>query len=79
MQQYGPTHIITKDGECRIALVLELNINVNSNGALTVSGTPTILPPKPPKTVEIEEDDVNWAIPDFTNDERITFGKKVEE
>ena len=75
MQQYSPTHLITKDGECKI--ILELNINVNSSGALTVSsgGTPVVTQPL---QVEQEEDKIDWAIPDFAS-ERITFGKKVEE
>ena len=78
MYQIQPTQITTQNGECEITLKLEINVNINSNGEVSVAavGKP-ISPPKPPKIEEVE-DKIDWAIPDFNN-EKIQFGKKVEE
>ena len=81
MQQYHPTTIVTKQGECEITLKLELNININSNGGIDVSATSTPVIPSartplpPPQSEEV----TNWAIPDFGDTQKIQFGKSVKE
>ena len=60
--------IITKDGELKVSITLDLNINMNgSMEALSVDGKPTV-------KKETLDDKVAWAIPDFVS-EKINFGK----
>ena len=64
------TEIITKNGECKIELTL--NININSEGVgVTANGKKA----KDKKYIDEGEDKVNWAIPEFDS-EKINFGKK---
>ena len=61
--------IITKDGELKVSITLDLNINMNgSMEALSVDGKSTV-------KKETLDDKVAWAIPDFVS-EKINFGKK---
>lgn len=69
------TKVVTKDGECEITIVLELNINLNSDGM-----TATVKQPEgsvKTQSVQVEEDDKSWIIPNFQHN-KINFGKKVE-
>jgi hypothetical protein len=60
--------IITKDGELKVSITLDLNINMNGSiEALSVDGKSTI-------KKETSDDKVAWAIPDFVS-EKINFGK----
>jgi hypothetical protein len=79
LQQYQPTTIITKQGECEITLKLELNININSNGGVNVSATSMPVTPSARIPLPPEEESINWAIPDFRDTEKIQFGKNVRE
>lgn len=64
------TNIITKNGECKIELTL--NININSDGvSVNAEG-------KKKKYVDDTEDKVNWAIPEFDS-KKIDFGKNKLE
>ncbi len=56
--------IVTKEGECKIHVTLDLNINLTSSG-VEVNG-------KPVK----EEDKVEWAVPEFSSGQKVKFGKK---
>jgi hypothetical protein len=61
--------IITKDGELKVSITLDLNINMNGSiEALSVDGKSTV-------KKETLDDKVAWAIPDFVS-EKINFGKK---
>lgn len=71
VQRYEPVKVttITKDGECKVLITLELNINVN-NG--TVS---TQLISEQTKT----EDKVEYPVPKFTSDVKVKFGKETDK
>ena len=66
--------IVTKQGECEVSIVLELNINLNSDG-LQVSALAKKEEPTPVSKSQV--DDVQWAIPDFGPSEKINFGKNI--
>jgi hypothetical protein len=76
----APAQVTTQQGECQITVKLEINLNINSNGDLSVSATgkPVVTPKEITPYIEQEDDKVDWAIPDFNN-ERIQFGKQVKE
>jgi hypothetical protein len=64
--------IITKDGELKVSITLDLNINMNGSiEALSVDGKSTA---KKETSIGNAEDKVAWAIPDFVS-EKINFGK----
>jgi hypothetical protein len=64
--------IITKDGELKVSITLDLNINMNGSiEALSVDGKSTV---KKETSIDNAEDKVAWAIPDFVS-EKINFGK----
>lgn len=62
------TEIITKEGEVKILLEITININSNSIQVDTIN-----------QSEKKQEDDVRWAIPSFKSENKIKFGKKVEE
>ena len=69
------TKIITKNGETELSItiepiVIEITINVNSNGTVSVGEGKT----KIEEIVKKEEEDTTWAIPQFTSN-KINFGK----
>jgi hypothetical protein len=61
-------NIYTQNGECKIEISLEIDINVNSDG-VNVGVTPKTQSESP------QEEKVDWAIPDFGNSPKIKFGK----
>lgn len=64
--------VITKDGECQVSIVLELNINLNTDGmAVSAQAIKQDKQEKP-------KSGTNWEIPDFEASPRINFGKKQE-
>jgi hypothetical protein len=69
--------IITKDGECKIQLTIDLNININQPNAPieAVFSTQNVEKKEIKKEVK-EEDENNWIIPDFGNLKKIDFGQE---
>lgn len=67
------THV--KDGRVDVHISLELTINVNPSGGIQISATPKTEVTEPKR---IEEKDL-WMIPDFSDNPKVSFGKKVEE
>jgi hypothetical protein len=73
------TTFVTKEGECLIQvafdpIVLELNINLNSDGLSLSQGVVKAQP------TEEEEDTPAWVTPEFSSKKRkMKFGKTVEE
>lgn len=64
--------IITKDGECQVSIVLEMNINLNGDGvAVSTQSTKQ-------KEKENKSDSFAWEVPDFEASPKIQFGKKQE-
>ena len=61
------TETITKDGECKVFINIQLDINVN-NGAVSIKTAPSI---------EKDEEKVDWAIPDFSQSPKLKFGKDI--
>ena len=63
-----PTTVVeTKNGECKVHITLELNINLNGNVA-TVESVKNLTP--------VKEDKVEWVIPEFDSRIKLDFGKK---
>ena len=67
----GDVKIITKDGEVKISISLDLNINMGE----VSSGVGILKSNIEEKINKKEEDKVQWAIPDFAPTEKINFGK----
>ena len=65
--------VVTKDGEILISLQLDININLNQTGVLSIEDNSIVkqVSTKPKN----DEDDVAWSIPDFKPTEKIKFGK----
>ncbi len=64
--------MITKDGECKLNVTIDLNINLNN-------GTVGIAAVAPQVREETQQEDSLWEIPDFGDDAGIlpNFGKQV--
>jgi len=67
------TEIVTKEGEATVKIELDLNININSDG-LRIMAKESMANKR-----DLEEDEINWTVPDFGGSEKIKFGKKVQE
>jgi hypothetical protein len=76
----GSTKVVTQDGEVQISIVLDLNVNLNSDG-LHISAKAAQTSSEEVKN-KSDDEDVNWAIPDFSSSKKgnkFKFGKKEEE
>jgi hypothetical protein len=62
--------VITKDGECQVSIVLELNINLNGDVAVSAQSI------KQEKEKPKSGDNFNWEVPDFEASPKIQFGKQ---
>jgi hypothetical protein len=62
--------VLTKDGEVKISITLDLNINLNDGRTQVQINEIGLSKPK-----ENLEDKTVWQIPDFTPGEKINFGK----
>ena len=61
----------TKQGECKVKITLDLNINLNSDGIVaSVSDR---------RAQEEEDENVTWQIGDFSPKKKVKFGKEVKE
>ncbi|MCK9459694.1 MAG: hypothetical protein M0R80_08650 [Proteobacteria bacterium] len=56
--------VITKDGECKIQINIQLDINVNEHGVTVKASDDKI------------DESIDWAIPDFTTGQKLKFGKE---
>jgi hypothetical protein len=63
-------NIISKDGECKLHIIIDLNLNLNTSGT---AGKAEIV-----EKEKIEEEKPLWEIPEFKTKEKIKFGKKEE-
>jgi hypothetical protein len=74
-QRITPTKVVTvtKDGECHLVITLELNINLNSvnSGGEAVSASI-----QSHDRASVEEDNVDFTIPDFSSGGTFNFGKE---
>lgn len=70
------TKVITKDGECHLAISLELTINLNSDGLLVSADNAKT---KVASKNQNKEDDnpIDMIIPDFSSGNKVKFGKNV--
>tara|TARA_Y100000034_G_scaffold3535_1_gene4273 strand:- start:3564 stop:3806 length:243 start_codon:yes stop_codon:yes gene_type:complete len=69
--------VMTKDGECKLHITLDLNINLTTDKIeVSVAGAQATPGAKAAET----DEDVHWAIPNFEEDEseKIDFGKDVD-
>lgn len=60
--KHGDVRIITREGEIKI--VLELNINISTDGVSA--------------SISNKEDKEEWVVPDFNSTEKIPFGKEAK-
>ena len=66
----GDIKVVTKNNELFVNISLELNVKLDGNLTnLNVSASGSSPMEK------IEEEKVNWAIPDFTPTNKLNFGK----
>lgn len=65
----GTVTVLTQDGEVRVAITLELNINLNNDGVTSCSSPIAEIKKEQPLNENPE-----WEIPDFTST-KINFGK----
>lgn len=66
--------VVTKDGECKISLTIDLNINLNTAG---VSVGAQVSKLDSPQQQEKEKEKTHWEIPDFGAMPKLNFGKKA--
>lgn len=73
-QLITPTKVVTvtKDGECHLTITLELNINLNSLGD---GGEKVSASLRSADKMEVEDDNVDFMIPDFSSGQSLKFGK----
>jgi len=66
-----PTRVslITKEGECKLHIVIDLNINLNTNSVEVKSRQDDVAP-------ELKEESPEWVIPSFKPGDKVKFGKK---
>jgi len=62
--------VITKEGECKLNITIDLNINLNRENLGFKSDEPVVEKEKEEETI--------WAIPDFKSQDKVKFGKKKE-
>ncbi len=67
-------HLVTREGEVKLNIVIDLNINLNTGNVEVKQGNAL------EKKVEQEESEKTlWAIPNFVKQEKVKFGKKKEQ
>lgn len=69
--------VITENGSTDLSItvepiVIEITINVNSDGKLNISSSEKT---NIPSLIKEEEEPIGWAIPDFGSSQQIKFGK----
>lgn len=75
-QIISPSQIVmTKDGEIRVTIALELNININSAGQIST----TICEPPENELPKSKFDEVEWELPELSSGVKVEFGKKIQE
>ena len=62
-------NVITKEGECKLHIVIDLNINLNTN-SVEVKSRQT------DNTPEVQEEKTEWIIPSFKPGDKVKFGNK---
>lgn len=68
----GEARVVTKNGEVFVNIALELTIKLDGSNLQVFSGAGVGTASHAAKQ---EEEKVNWAIQDFTSDNKIKFGK----
>lgn len=66
--------VVTKEGECKLNITIDLNINLNA-------GTVDFQSAKVAKIEQQPEEDEKtvWAIPTFKSEDKVKFGKRKED
>jgi hypothetical protein len=64
--------VVTKEGECKLSITIDLNLNLNSSGIQVGANVVE-------KSGEVakKEEKTAWEIPDFTTMPKLNFGKKA--
>ncbi len=76
-QLITPAHIVTmtQDGEVKVTIVLELNINLNS-GELSASLNAA---PKKGDLPKSKYEEVDWSLPELSSGTKLEFGKDINK
>lgn len=67
-------HVVSKEGECQVNIVIDLNINLTTEGVALKSNRS-----ERQEAEKEEEEKTIWAIPNFTQQNKVKFGKKKEQ
>ncbi len=68
-------HVITKEGECKLDITIDLNINLTTGGIDFQSAKAS----KIEKLEEKDDEKTVWAIPTFKSEDKVKFGKRKEQ
>ena len=68
--------VITKDGECKLSISIDLNVNLNTSG-ITVGVQNAKVDQNVNQINKEEKESTMWEIPDFTPMPKVNFGKKA--
>lgn len=63
--------VVTKDGECKLSISIDLNINLNTLGVSVGTQAGKL------ESQEAKKEATAWEIPDFTQQPKVNFGKKA--
>ena len=63
--------VVTKDGECKLSISIDLNINLNTLGVTVGTQSNRI------ESQDVKKETTAWEIPDFTQQPKVNFGKKA--
>lgn len=63
--------VVTKDGECKLSISIDLNINLNTLGVTVGTQSNRI------ESQDVKKEATAWEIPDFTQQPKVNFGKKA--
>jgi len=71
------TKVVTKEGEIMVNIAIELTLNLNADGLQVGVGGVVAQDATESKKKIDEDDDVDWAIPDFKGS--LKFGKDTKD
>jgi len=70
----GSVKVITENGEVKVSITLDLNINLNS-GNIQVSAQSNTTEQQIKQNVSNKKESDDWLIPDFGASPKLNFGK----
>lgn len=68
--------VVTKDGECKLSISIDLNVNLNTTG-ISVGVQNIAAGQVEQQNKKQEKESTMWEIPDFAPMPKLNFGKKA--